>query len=344
MPLRWGILGAGSIARKFVSDLKIINQRGRIAHEIKAVASRDESRAKAFASEFDIKDAIAGYQSLAEHEGIDVIYIANVHSHHRDATLQMLSGNKHVLCEKPFAINANQTREMIEAARSRNLFLMEAMWTRFLPHVIALLDEISNGAIGEIISIDADHGQWLYKRRDHRVLNHKLGGGALLDLGVYPITFAHLILGLPQKFEAVATIAANGIDDQTSMIFSYPSGATATLHTTIQSATGIRAVVAGTKGRIEVERSFYAPSSFTIYGNDGSEQTFKPYPFEKGYVGLGEQAIEVERCLAEGLIESPMRPLASTLEVMELMDSIRERVGLIYPGEVGHSDDSRGIS
>jgi predicted dehydrogenase len=135
----------------------------------------------------------------------------------------------------------------------------------------------------------------------------------------------------------MATLADNGIDDQTSMIFSYPSGATATLHTTIKSATGIRAVIAGTKGRIEVERSFYAPSSFTIYGNDGSERTFHPYPFEDGYVGLGEQAIEVARCLESGLIESPMRPLAATLEVMELMDAVRERIGLIYPGEVSHS-------
>lgn len=344
MPLRWGILGAGSIARKFASDLKIINERGRIAHEITAVSSRDESRAQAFASEFDIRDALAGYQSLAEHEDVDVIYIANVHSHHRDAVLQMLSGDKHVLCEKPFAINAKQAREMIESARSRKLFLMEAMWTRFLPHIVALLDEIKNGAIGEVISIDADHGQWLYKRPDHRVLDHKLGGGALLDLGVYPITFAHLILGLPAKFEAVATLADNGIDDQTSMIFSYPSGATATLHTTIKSATGIRAVVAGTKGRLEVERSFYAPSGFTIYGNDGSERTFHPYPFEDGYVGLGEQAIEVARCIEAGLIESPMRPLAATLEVMELMDSIRERIGLRYPGEIGDTDDSRSIS
>lgn len=338
MPLRWGILGAGSIARKFASDLRIINQRGRIAHEVTAVSSRDESRANSFANEFGIAKALAGYQSLANCDDVDVIYIANVHSHHRDAVIQMLLGGKHVLCEKPFAINAKQTREMIEKAQSQKLFLMEAMWTRFLPHIIALLNEIESGAIGEVISIDADHGQWLYKRPDHRVLDHNLGGGALLDLGVYPITFAHLILGLPAKFEAIATLAPNGIDDQTSMIFSYPSGATATLHTTIKSATGIRAVVAGTKGRIEVERSFYAPSSFTIYRNDGSERTFQPNPFESGYVGLGEQAIEVERCLEAGLIESPMRPLASTLEVMELMDSIRERIGLRYPGEIGNSD------
>lgn len=338
MPLRWGILGAGSIARKFASDLRIINQRGRIAHEITAVSSRDESRANSFANEFGIGKALAGYQSLADCDDVDVIYIANVHSHHRDAVIQMLSGGKHVLCEKPFAINAKQTREMIEKAQSQKLFLMEAMWTRFLPHIIALLNQIESGAIGEVISIDADHGQWLYKRPDHRVLDHNLGGGALLDLGVYPITFAHLILGLPAKFEAIATLAPNGIDDQTSMIFSYPFGATATLHTTIKSATGIRAVVAGTKGRIEVERSFYAPSSFTIYGNDGSERTFRPHPFESGYVGLGEQAVEVERCLEAGLIESPMRPLATTLEVMELMDSIRERIGLRYPGEIGNSD------
>lgn len=344
MPLRWGILGAGSIARKFASDLKIINQRGRIAHEITAVSSRDARRAKTFASEFGIENPLAGYQSLADRDDVDVIYIANVHSHHRDAVIQMLAGGKHVLCEKPFAINAKQAREMIERSQAEKLFLMEAMWTRFLPHVIALLDEIANGAIGEVISIDADHGQWLYKRPDHRVLDYNLGGGALLDLGVYPITFAHLILGLPDKFEAIATLAANGIDDQTSMIFSYPGGATATLHTTIKSATGIRAVVAGTKGRIEVERSFYAPSSFTIYGNDGSVRTFEPYPFEEGYVGLGEQAVEVARCLEAGLIESPMRPLATTLEVMELMDSIRERVGLRYPGEVGNPDNSRSIS
>lgn len=344
MPLRWGILGAGSIARSFASDLSIINRRGEHRHEITVVSSRDGERAKSFAAEFDIKTPVTGYDSLLERDDVDVVYVANVHSHHHSAVNQMLAGGKHVLCEKPFAINARQTREMIESARSRGLFLMEAMWTRFLPHIIALLGEIKQGAIGEVVSIDADHGQWIYKKPDHRLLNHDLGGGALLDLGVYPITFAHLILGKPKSFEATATLAKNGIDDQTSMIFSYANGATATLHTTIRSATGIRAVIAGTLGRIEVERSFYAPSSFTIYGHDGSVRTFAPHPFEKDYVGLGEEANEVARCLAENLTESPMRPLATTLEVMELMDAIRERIGLRYPGEISDADDSGAIS
>lgn len=341
MTLRWGILGAGSIARSFSSDLRFINERHPNSHAICSVASRESQRASKFAHEMNIPNFYDDYRDLAADDEVEIVYVANVQSHHRDAVLMMLDSGKHVLCEKPFALNAKQAVEMIEHARAKKLFLMEAMWTRFLPHIISILEELENGTIGEIISIDADHGQWVYRKKDHRLLDPSQGGGALLDLGVYPISLAHLFLGKPSRIDAQGTLTAQGVDRQVGIVMSFDSGALATLHTTIESVTATRATIAGTKGRIEIDRSFYTPTSFTIFLNDGGEKHFPRPSWNPEYVGLGEQLVEVARCIEAGVIESPMRPLSSTLEVLQIMDKIRHQIGLRYPGEVSDSHDSR---
>lgn len=343
MTLRWGILAAGSIARVFAKDLAIIDPERR-SHAITAVASRDIVRAAQFASDFNIPQHFESYSQVLASPDVDVVYIANVQSAHFDAVIQALHAGKHVLCEKPFAINYREADEMFRLAREKNLFIMEAMWTRFLPHIRSILELIEEGVIGEPRFVIADHGQWVYRKNDHRLLDPLRGGGALLDLGVYPITLAHLILGAPEEVAATASFTDRGVDSEVSIGLHYSKGRSATLHTTIESVTATRATIAGNEGRIEIDRSFYAPAGFTIYRHDGSESRHENSLRIPGYVGLGEQVGEVARAIASGEVESPLRRHQETLDVMETMDRIRKQIGLRYPSEISHSNDSGSIS
>jgi predicted dehydrogenase len=343
MTLRWGILAAGSIARVFAKDLAIIDPNHQ-SHRITAVASRDIVRAAQFASDFEIPQHFGSYSEVLESSDVDVVYIANVQSAHFATVMQALDAGKHVLCEKPFAINLREADAMFARAREKGLFVMEAMWTRFLPHIKKVLDVIESGAIGEPRFVIADHGQWVYRKRDHRLLDPARGGGALLDLGVYPITLAHLILGNPEKITANASFTDRGVDSEVSISLHYAAGRSATLHTTIESVTATRATIAGNDGRIEIDRSFYAPTGFTLFGHDGREMRFENPLQIPGYVGLGEQVSEVARAIAAGEIESPLRKHQETREVLWIMDEIRKRIGLRYPSEIGNTDDTGGIS
>ena len=342
MPLRWGILAPGSIAAVFVRDLNILDPSHQ-EHQVVSVGSRDTVRAAQFAAEFDIQNH-GSYSQVLQSEEVDVVYIANVQSAHFETVIAALDAGKHVLCEKPFALNSKQTQMMFERAREKNLFLMEAMWTRFLPHIIEVLRLIDDGAIGEVRYLLADHGQWVYRKVNHRLLDAEKGGGALLDLGVYPITLSHLILGRPSAIRAQAHFTSGGVDRDVAMIFDHATGATSLLHTTLDSVTATRATIAGTLGRIEIDRSFYAPTGFTLFGHDGSTMRYENPLIEPGYVGLGEQVGEVARCISAGEIESPLRPHRDTAEVMEIMDQVRESIGLRYPGEVSDADDASVIS
>jgi predicted dehydrogenase len=343
MPLRWGILAPGSIASVFARDLNILDPT-HLEHRIISVGSRDAVRAAQFAAKFQIDRHYGSYSQVLQSDDVDIVYIANVQSGHFQTVISALEAGKHVLCEKPFAMNVNEARSMFQLAKEKKLFLMEAMWTRFLPHIIEVLRMINDGAIGQPRYILADHGQWVYRKVNHRLLDPDKGGGALLDLGVYPVTLSHLILGAPEKIDAHAHFAPSGVDSDVAMIFGHPSGATSLLHTTLESVTATRATIAGSLGRIEIDRSFYAPTGFSFFGHDGSTFRYENPLLHPDYVGLGEQVREVARCISEGLIESPLRPERDTLEVMEILDRVRKMIGLRYPCEVSDPDDTGVIS
>lgn len=343
MTLRWGIIAPGSIARVFASDLAILDPSRKV-HRITAVGSRDSVRAAQFARDFEIESHFGSYSEVFQSDSVDVVYVANVQSAHHRTVMEALQYGKHVLCEKPFAFNVQEAAEMFEFARAKNRFLMEAMWTRFLPHIDLILQRIRSGAIGTPRYVIADHGQWVYRKENHRLLDPAKGGGALLDLGVYPVTLAHLILGLPNRISARASFTDRGVDSDVSISLEYTEGRSATLHTTIESVTATRATIAGSEGRIEIDRSFYAPAGFTLIRHDGSEVRCENPLQIPGYVGLGEQTKEVARAIAAQEVESPLRTHQETMEVLSILDGIRSQIGLRYPGEVGYSNDPSVIS
>ena len=343
MTLRWGIIAPGAIARVFASDLAILDP-SRECHRITAVGSRELVRAAQFARDFGVEDHFGSYSQVFNSPKVDAVYVANVQSAHYATVMAALDAGKHVLCEKPFTINATEANAIFDLAKSRGIFVMEAMWMRFLPHIIEILDLIDNDAIGEPCFVIADHGQSVHAKPDHRLLDPVRGGGSLLDLGVYPISLAHLIMGTPKSIAASASFTDRGVDREVSIRLGFEEGKSATLHTTIDSVTATRATIAGWKGRIEIDRSFYAPTSFTLFQNDGSEARFENRLHIPGYVGIGEQVNEVARAIQAGEIESPMRPHRATLEVMSILDEIRREIGLRYPGEVSDTDNTGIVS
>lgn len=322
--LRWGVLGPGWIADSFVAALK-----AETTQQVVAVGSRDVARAQTFADKWGIAAAHGSYEELLARDDVDVIYVATPHSHHREHALQAIAAGKHVLVEKSFTRNATEAREVVNAARQRGVFCMEAMWTRFLPHMVSVRKLIADGAVGDIVQLRADHGQFFPFNAEHRLYNPQLAGGALLDLGIYPVSFAHNILGTPTGITAVGAKTQTGVDGQISMIFNYDGPAQADLSTTLWSRTETSASIAGTEGRIDIAGMFYAPTSFTLTRLDGTVLTFdKPQAH-----GLHFQAVEVARRIGAGELESPLMPLDETVAIMGVLDEIRGHVGVEYPGE-----------
>jgi predicted dehydrogenase len=323
-PVRWGILGTGGIARAFAQDLALLP-----GSEVFAVGSRSRASADAFGDEFGVLHRHASYQSLVGDPSVDVVYVATPHPGHHGAALLAISAGKAVLVEKPFAMDAAQAREMIDAARERGTFLMEAMWTRFLPHIARVREILAAGTLGDVVYLTAEHGQWFAADPRFRLFAPDLGGGALLDLGIYPVSFASLVLGVPARITAVSDRAFTGVDATTSMIFQYDGGAHAVLTTTLRAASGNPAAIHGTAARIEIDGWFYTPTTFRVIARDGAELE----RFDQPYVGRGlrGEAAEVGRCLQAGLLESPLMPLDETYTIMQAMDEVRRQIGLSYP-------------
>ncbi|MGH3417465.1 MAG: Gfo/Idh/MocA family protein [Actinocrinis sp.] len=326
--IRWGIAGTGVIADAFTEDLALLPDA-----EVVAVGSRSKDTADAFASKHGIPHRHAGYDALAADPDVDAIYIAVPHTAHEEVTRTAIDGGKAVLCEKPFAINAAETGRMIAAARAAGVFLMEAMWVRFLPHQVALRELLAEGRIGEPRSLVVDRGEVLSTDPLHRLRNPALGGGALLDLGIYPISFASMVMGTPDKLASFATFTDTGVDAQTSAVFGYPNGAHSLVTTALDTRTANSASITGTEGRIEVP--FYSNGSvpFTLNLLDGTVETFE---FTREGRGLRFQAAEVGRALSAGETQSPVMPLDETLSIMRTLDGIREQIGLRYPSETEH--------
>jgi predicted dehydrogenase len=313
--LRWGLIGTGGIAATFAEDLEHTDS-GRAV----AVGSRRQETADAFAERFAIPNRHASYEALVEDPDVDAVYVATPHPMHLPGATLALRAGKPVLVEKPFALDAAQARELVALARAEGVFAMEAMWTRFLPHVRAIREIVALGELGEIVTVLADHGQWFVDDPSFRLFAPELGGGALLDLGIYPVSFASMVLGTPERVRAVSTPAFTGVDAQTSMLFTYASGAHAVLNTTLAAVTPTRAAIVGTRARIEIDGEFYRPTSFAVITKDG-ERTAYPLGDHTGN-GLRHEADEVARCVREGLLESPLMPLDETVSIMETMDEV----------------------
>ena len=321
--MRWGIIGTGGIARTFARDLKLAP-----GHRVAAVGSRSLEKAHEFASQFDCF-ALGSYEALVDAD-VDAVYVATPHPMHAPNTILALDHGKPVLCEKPFAVNSRESATMIEAARRNDLLLVEAMWSRFLPHYRRIRELIQDGELGEIISISADHGQNLPLPRYYRLHAPELAGGALLDLGIYPISFAYFVLGKPQSVIAKAEFTPTGVDSQTSMIFRYDNGAHANLTTTLLAKSPCTATIVGTQGTLFLDGDFYTPTSMRLKRTTG-----EIIEFPKVYAGHGlrEQAVEFARLLRDGKKESDLMTHADTQSIMETMDEIRSQINLYYPFE-----------
>ncbi|WP_439384541.1 Gfo/Idh/MocA family protein [Amycolatopsis lexingtonensis] len=311
-PLRWGIMGTGGIAKTFADDLELTTS-GVIA----AVGSRTAESAARFADARGIPTRHGSYEALANDPDIDVVYVATPHPlHHANARLALEAG-KPVLVEKPFTMNAAEARDLVELARDKNLFLMEAMWTRFLPHIRHIRELLPS--LGRVVTVFADHGQWFAEDPAFRLFAPELGGGALLDLGIYPVSFASMVLGRPERVAAMATPAFTGVDAQMSMLFGYASGAQAVLSCTLSAVSPTTASIVGTDARIEIEGAFYAPASFTLIPREGERSRFEYVDEGRG---LRYQADEVALRLANGETESPLMPLAETVSIMTTVDEV----------------------
>ena len=321
---RWGIIGTGGIAQTFAEDLKLLD-----GHVVAAVGSRTLKSAQNFAKQFPEAVAYGSYEELVAAD-VDAVYVATPHPMHYENTLLAMRAGKPVLCEKAFTVNAKEARALVAFAQEEKIPLMEAMWSRFLPHMQQVKEIVSSGVLGEITNIVADHGQFIPYERAARLWEPELGGGALLDLGIYPLTLAHLILGSPVSIHAEATLTEKKVDLNTSMMLRYASGAHALLSCTMASRGSVSAMIVGDIARIEIDGSFYAPTSFRVITRDG-EVTEYPNKYE-GH-GLREEAAEFARVVRSGEIESPLMPHSTSVELMEMMDSIRAQIGVKYPNE-----------
>lgn len=325
--IRWGILGCGRIARKFASDLRLVKNA-----ELIACGARSAASAELFAKEFSVKHVHDNYEALAKNDKVDVIYIATPHSHHYEHTLLCIENNKAVLCEKAFAINCKQAQEMINAARNKKVFLMEAVWTKFLPPFNKVKEMIDAGMLGKIKSMQLNFGfRPPEENAPQRIFDPSLGGGTMLDIGIYNVFTTLFFLGKPDNIEATMTPASTGIDAQCAATFNYNNGAIAQLFSTFLSDTSTEADICGTKGRVRLTARYYTPFTTIEYytGKPDTKQIISLPENEDGF-GYQYEARHVSECLEKGLTESPVMTHADTLLLMETMDVIRHKAGINY--------------
>lgn len=318
---RWGILGAGTIARKFAADLANLPDAERYA-----VASRTKEKAQVFADEFSMPVAYSSYAELIADPLVDAIYVATTHNFHKEHSIDCLMGGKPVLCEKPFAINVVEAEAMIKTARQQKVFLMEAMWSRFLPVNVQVCQWLTGNRIGTPLFLMADFGFRANPNPESRLFNPQLGGGALLDVGIYPISYAAMVFGSsPKRILAEGWLGSTGVDEQTGMMFSYENGAQAILRTGVRVSTEHRVRIEGTEGSIVVPNFWHGTEA--ILQVNGKEERFS------GESGYHFEAAEVMRCVRGGLLESDTMPLDDTLAIMKTLDEIRKQIHLSYPME-----------
>ena len=324
--INWGIIGTGNIASKFAEGLSAIDDAALVA-----VGSRSLNTADAFAKQFGVPRAHASYEALVNDPEVDVIYISSPHPMHKENALLCLNAGKPILCEKPFTLNARDTEDVVNVARQKGLFLMEAMWTRFLPTVVKVRELLQAGEIGEIRMVTADFGFRFDGDDEHRLLNPHLGGGALLDVGIYPVSFASMVYGAqPAKIDTQVVLGHTGVDELGAMLFQYENGQMANLYTTLQIDTPQEATIVGTEGRIRLDSPFWSGEIVNL-SKPGKGDDVMHFPMNGN--GYNYEASEVGKCLRAGKLESDIMPLDESIEIMHTMDKLRAEWGLVYPGE-----------
>ncbi|MBA3868021.1 MAG: Gfo/Idh/MocA family oxidoreductase [Anaerolineae bacterium] len=323
-PLRWGILGTGGIAHKFATGLSVLDDAQAVA-----VGSRTQAAADAFADEFNIPNRHDSYEALANDPEVEAIYIATPHPYHKDNTLLCLNAGKAVLVEKPFAINVAEAQTMIDLARSKKVFLMEAMWSRFLPTIVRARELIASGAIGEVRMLNADFGFRTNVNPKGRLFDLSLGGGALLDVGIYPLSLASMLFGAPKTIASTASIGETGADEQSAYLLGYDKGQIALLSSASRTNTAHEALIYGTDGSIRIPDWWHAQKLIVNVNGKPSETLDIPH-LGKGYA---HEAIEVAECLRAGKLESATMSLDESLSITRTMDTIRAQWGLKYPSE-----------
>ena len=321
-PIRWGFLGAGGIAASMAADLHHGNNM------LYAVAARDVDRGAAFAARFGASHSYGDYRSVVEDPDVDIVYVATTHPFHREQALIAIDAGKHVLIEKPLTLNATHAREVLTAARDKGVFAMEAVWMRANPLILKAQEIVARGVIGDVVAVHADFSIGLDFDPAHRLFDLANGGGALLDLGVYPLHFAWLFLGRPDTQQVLGTLSPTGSDATVALQWGYASGATAQLRCATTAFTPGRATIAGTVGSISVEPWFLNPRRLVVTTNEGESR------IEGEDTAYGPQIEEVERCLRAGLLESPLAPQTDTIAILELIDQARAELGVRYPAEV----------
>lgn len=324
--LRWGILATGGIARAFTHDLHVAGR------EVVAVGSRSDVSARAFAEEFGIPHAHGSYAALLADPDVDIVYVATPHPSHAENALAVIAAGKHVLVEKPFTLNAAEAAAVRDAAAAQGVLALEAMWTRYLPHMARIRELVAEGAVGEVRAVFADHTQQISSDPSHRLNALELGGGALLDLGVYPVSFAWDILGRPETIVAAARKSETGADTEISTIFTHASGALSTSISSSRVAGPNTAHILGTEGRIDIDPVWYNPTSFRLVAPDGTVR--EHYVSHVQGRGMQYQALAAERLVAEGNLVGDLLTIDETVDIMATLDAVRDRIGLVYPGEV----------
>ena len=330
-PVRWGILGTGKIARAFATALQEVPDA-----VLAGVASRSRAKAEAFISdfgefgEFGTIAAYGSYEELAAAPGIDLVYVATPHPQHAANALLCLEAGKGALVEKAFTVNRREAEQVVALARAKNLFLMEAMWTRFLPGMLEVRRIIASGEIGEVSQVVADFGFTANVKPEHRVFNPELGGGALLDLGIYPLSIAAALLGPVTEVKAQAQMGPTGVDVQTGFMLKHAGGGMSVCSCSFLARTPVELTVSGTRGHVRMNTRFHHARSVTVALDDGSTRTVDTPFLGNGYV---HEVIEAQRCFRAGLIESPGMTHDETLALMGVMDEIRRQIGLRYAAD-----------
>lgn len=321
--LNWGILGPGKISKSFANDLKLVD-----GSVIKSVASRSQERADQFAQAYQIENAYDNYEKLFNDPEVDIIYIGTPHDSHMDYSIKAMQAGKHVLCEKPIGVNEKQVQSMIDASRENQVFLMEALWSRFNPSIVDVLRQIKEGAIGQVNFINVDFSVYREFAMESRMLNMDLAGGSLLDMGIYPVFLAYVIMGFPEQIISTARFSETGADIQTAAIFKYKKGI-ANILSGFQSETDMVAKIHGTEGRILLDSRWHEAQGYKII--KGEELSEHKLPTTgRGY---SYEIMECMTCVSKGVIESPIWSHQNSLDLIRMLDQIREQIGLKYPFE-----------
>jgi len=319
--VHWGIIGLGKIANKFAADLQLSNDV-----ILQGVASRNMQKATAFAEKYNAITAYDSYEKLVNDPEIEVIYIATPHTFHFENTMLCLKHGKAVLCEKPMGINSTQVQIMIAEAKSKKLFLMEAIWTRFMPAIEKVLALLDQKTIGDIVQIRADFGFKAEFNPENRLFNKKLGGGSLLDIGIYPIFLSLLVLGIPTAIKAMARMTTTDVDSFCALLFDYSTNAKAVLESSIEANTPTEAYIHGTKGTLKLHRRFHQPTTITLEKDDATTSIELPFTGN----GYFHEIEEVNACFLNGETESAKLPLDLSMKLSTILDTVKTKIGLQY--------------